>query len=135
MSDGAKIQEQKPITAVNSGNEIAVRSVIPTAKKRANRTVQMPCFSCEESLPRWGSWLFLEGVWRGVPGGVLLLAGVCESPRGFEGKTSSIASQIGKRPSGNLVYDDQIIILESRQVGGIKRQLAKFEKLYEHNDR
>lgn len=70
-----------------------------------------------------------------MPGGVLLLvAGVCEIPREFEGKTSSIASQIGKRPSGNLVYDDQIIILDSRQAGGIKFEFAKFEKIYEHTN-
>jgi hypothetical protein len=43
MSDGAKIQEQNPINAENPGNETATKSVKPTAKKRASRTLNALC--------------------------------------------------------------------------------------------
>jgi len=43
MSDGAKIQEQNPITTEKLGKEMATRSVKPTAKQRANLTLQALC--------------------------------------------------------------------------------------------
>jgi len=89
------IQAQKPIAAENPGQDQATMKVIKRVTQRVMRTLNVP--------RRFSSWSDSPS-----PLSLELFSFVFH---GSLGRSSRMASQIGKSPSGNLVYEVHIIML------------------------